>query len=165
MHCNTLGTFLHELLQDILHIMKKVTLLKTVLFRTKWINYFICKVLTMSDGFGHVRTVCRNSMGNNIVMMSELFSDFRTKHVYCCEMDKMDTHRVKKKWSCERWVQIDIKQIWFNYSGVRFSVFSVGFRQKRGNDFFGFFGLLQTKKGVHVLMEELKVQKMTKLTL
>lgn len=79
----------------------------------------------------------------------------------CC---LIDTFRLKKEWICERWVQIDIKQIWFNYSGVRFSVFSVGFRQKRGNDFFGFFGLLQTKKGVHVLMEELKVQKMTKLT-
>jgi len=95
---------------------------------------------------------------------------YRCYRCYRCyhhliEMDKNGHSGTKKEWSCERWVQIDIKQIWFNYSGVRFSVFSVGFRQKRGNDFFGFFGLLQTKKGVHVLMEELKVQKMTKLTL
>ena len=48
-------------------------------FRTKCVKSFTCKVVTMSDGFGHVRTERRNNMENNIVMMSGLFSDFRTK--------------------------------------------------------------------------------------
>lgn len=90
-------------------IMKKDTLLKTVLFRTKCVKSFTCKVVTMSDGFGHVRTERRNNMENNTVMMSGLFSDFRTKQGDCCVMDTMDTPGLKKEWSCERWVQADTR--------------------------------------------------------
>ncbi len=51
----------------------------------------------MSDGFGHVRTVCRNNMGNNVVMMSGLFSDFRTKQRIAAKWTKMDTPGLKKE--------------------------------------------------------------------
>ena len=143
MHCNTLGTFLHEILQDILHIMKKVTLLKTVLFRTKCIKCFIHNIVTMSDGFGHVRTVCRNNMGNNVVMMSGLFSDFRTKQRIAAKWTKMDTPGLKKEWSCERWVQADTRAnmkttLIYRTAGMSFSDISAKFRQKRGESFSAF---------------------------
>ena len=70
---NILRTDVLKLLQDILHIIRIVTFLKTVLFRTTCVKYFICKVVTMSDGFGHVRTECRKDIKNNIVTMSGLF--------------------------------------------------------------------------------------------
>ena len=70
---NILRTDVLKLLQDVLHIMKKVTLLKTVLFRTKCVKSFIHKIVTMSEAFGHVRTTSLNTMESNIVMMSGLF--------------------------------------------------------------------------------------------
>ena len=155
MHCNTLGTFLHELLQDCTSHHECSYFVETHFFRTKWIKHFICKVVTMSEQFGHVRTVCRNNMGNNVVMMSGLFSDFRTKQRIAAKWTKMDTPGLKKEWSCERWVQADTRAnmktaLIYITAGWVFPIFPPHFDKKGGNHF-RLFRQDFDKKDIHTM--------------
>ena len=77
-------------------------------------------------------------------------------------MDKIDTFRVKKEWSCERWVQMNTNNIdlitggvsctrgeYANNNDLHCRAFEKNKDLQNGGEIiFGIFGLFSTKKGV-----------------